>query len=320
MTESAPSLSRFAIACISGKVEEVKRALKEVNLPGIPSKSLIDLLETRATSMRLSPLLLIVSMGKNLKFFLSIGRDNSASSAQLYENQMEVVKVLLQYGARPDAKDVVGKTIFHYGSGIMATPTTMKIASMCMLAAESSHLFGKECVLHGLKKEDMNGKKCIARGYHVDDGRRVVYLMNEEKEISVKPDNILLANEATPTRKPKLCDVQDRLGGTCLLEVFMSQKTDIAKFLLTECGASIDVADWDGFSPKSMTTRTGGSGMASAVSPLIMKAAMQQARDYKKQAVSEIDTRCANCNTVADASVQKDFAVCSSWYDLRCIS
>jgi hypothetical protein len=64
-------LSPFAMACITGMVGTVETSLKQASSspssdPLKPSEALIRLLETRETSMRVSPLLMIVSLGKNV--------------------------------------------------------------------------------------------------------------------------------------------------------------------------------------------------------------------------------------------------------------
>ena len=95
-------LTPFGFNCVIGTVPKVKEALEKEadnsNNEGPPSSALIELLETRETSMRLSPLLMVISMGKNIQ-----------SGGRLDAAQLQVVKLLLQYGARPDARDVCGK-------------------------------------------------------------------------------------------------------------------------------------------------------------------------------------------------------------------
>jgi len=65
-------LSDFAKHCISGQVEQVKQELERIAGKGKentaePSPELIKLLETRETAMRLSPLMMIVSMERIFK-------------------------------------------------------------------------------------------------------------------------------------------------------------------------------------------------------------------------------------------------------------
>eukprot|EP00957_Ditylum_brightwellii_P138642 10567293-Ditylum_brightwellii.AAC.1 len=99
-------LSEFAKLFITCSISEVKKVLQKAsaasnsNAAAKPNKQLVQLLETRKTSLRLSPLLMLVSMGKNLAGF----------EDELGKAQIQVAKVLLEYGARPDAQDVCGKT------------------------------------------------------------------------------------------------------------------------------------------------------------------------------------------------------------------
>jgi hypothetical protein len=292
------ALSEFARACIQGSEETVETLLKHASRdavgsssdPSKPSEALIRRLETRETSMRLSPLLMIVSMGKN------VGGGNQERLAQ---GQVAVAKILLKYGARPDAKDVCGKTVCHYGAGQMATDMTMKIVDMCVPAAQSSHFFSKEVELYGLSNESMNGKRGIAKGYIVGTGRRAVYLLDEKKEMAIKPGNIRLKgshNKAEP--HPNLCDIQDRLGGVSLLEVFMTGREDVAMFLLDKQGARIDIPDSDGISAKSMAMKPGAQLM-SPVGPMIMKHAMKQSRAEKKAGKGH----CSKCEAVETSTL-----------------
>eukprot|EP00978_Attheya_sp_CCMP212_P003707 scaffold7843_cov47-Attheya_sp.AAC.2 len=309
------SLSQFGVACIRGDVEFVETSLKQASRrrdsddgsdPSNPSKDLIRLLETRETSMRVSPLLMIVSLGKSIPV-----ADPSADPALLAQRQVAIATMLLKYGARPDAKDVCGKTVCHYGAGQMATDMTMKVVDMCIPAAQSSHLFGKQVQLYGLRNESMNGKIGTAKGYIAGTpGRRAVYLLEEKKEMAIKPGNICLIggsrpqNEAEP--RPNLCDIQDRLGSVSLLEVFMTNRPDVAKFLLDKHNASIDVADWDGFSPKSMAVKP-GVGMVTEVGPKIMKRAMKQGRAEKKADKGQ----CSKCGAVESSSSTSTLVILS---------
>lgn len=76
------------------------------------------------------------------------------------EQQSRLAQLLRRYGASPDRKDFLGKTVVHYGAGAMATPMTMDIADMCIKAAETLEMFEKDAVLEGLQSSnDMNGKR-----------------------------------------------------------------------------------------------------------------------------------------------------------------
>jgi hypothetical protein len=293
---SKPPLSDFGMACIMGQIDMVTKMLKQVAAPD-KQEAMTTMLETRETSLRFSPLLLLVTMGKTL---------TRVSPA----NQLAVCKLLLQYGARVDAKDVGGKTVCHYGSGVVATKTTLQMVKYCVQAHASSQFLNQEVELHSLQNSaSMNGKKGVTRGYNVDTGRRVVYLLLQGGEISttpvgIKPENLKLLVSPAPKQLPNLCDVQDRLGGVCLFGVFMnSSRTDVAEYLLDTLGASIDVADWGGYSPKSMSLRP--RGQMSAVAPIIMKHMMKEARKAKKAASNS----CAQCG----GTDNKTLSNCSEW-------
>jgi hypothetical protein len=80
----AGMVSQFAVFCLLGNVPLVMQALEAADKnQANPPDSLVQLLERRETSMRLSPLLLIVSAGKNVGEPLS-------SSPDLRENQIKV--------------------------------------------------------------------------------------------------------------------------------------------------------------------------------------------------------------------------------------
>jgi len=79
----------FVMTCLCGNKEVVKSKLEESN-------DVKALLEERHTSMRLSVLQIMVACCKNLPQFPE-------------ELTTEVVALLLKYGARPDARDLVGR-------------------------------------------------------------------------------------------------------------------------------------------------------------------------------------------------------------------
>lgn len=68
---------------------------KKIDQPYSRNEDIESLLDRRETSFRLSPLLFIVSAGKNAVTFDA--------------NHREVAKLLLKAGANPDAKDALGK-------------------------------------------------------------------------------------------------------------------------------------------------------------------------------------------------------------------
>lgn len=170
-TGNAFAFSSFGMNCMQGDLTLVRYWLEEI-CDGLPQplgrqERLRKVLESRETSLRLSPLLLMVSAGKQYPT----------------TQQSSVAKLLLRYGASPDAKDILGKTAVHYGAGAMATPMTMEIAAMCIEAAETSDMHGKSAKLEGLQNADMNGKKGWVGGYDVDSGRRGIYIPELKKEL-----------------------------------------------------------------------------------------------------------------------------------------
>jgi hypothetical protein len=258
------SFSPFAMACICGNTAFVKKTILDSYSHSVHDnkEEMRKILETRETSLRLSPLLLIASAGKNA---YGIPR----------ENHVAVTHLLLKYGANPDAKDVFGKTVCHYGAGAMANPMSMEVADMCIVAARTSYFFGKEIELHGLKTAALNGVKGVAGGFDSNSGRRSIYIQDQEREIWVKPENMrLLAMAASEVdvlqeikNKPMLVDVQDRMGSVSLHEVIMCDRVDVAEFLLQKHKASIHSEDLDGISPLKLTTQ--GGAMLSSVSRMV---------------------------------------------------
>ncbi|CAJ1953011.1 unnamed protein product [Cylindrotheca closterium] len=182
-TGNAYAFSSFGLNCMAGEFLYVQYWLEEicdgVTQPLSRSGRLRKVLESRETSLRLSPLLLMVSAGKTFP----------------KQQQLRVAKLLLRYGASPDAKDVLGKTVVHYGAGALATPMSMEIADMCIKAAESSDRYGKSAKLEGLEDAAMNGKKGWVGGFDVDSGRRGIYIPELKKEIWVKPSNLRITTK-----------------------------------------------------------------------------------------------------------------------------
>lgn len=288
-------LSEFAIHCIAGHYKIVYDMINIHTMKnGKSLNTLIQLLEKRETSLRLSPLLLIIASATKINEkhgYDTIGtssnmcklpslttstksklnddheqqheygnhhHDNYQSHAttnnnnsndnnynttmnQWEINQLKVIKILLEYGARPDAKDVLGRTVVHYGAGIDATYMTLEAVSMCIAAAKSSFMFGKEIELRHmgsistsqmnnsnnkqqLKTNDMiklNGKRGIAQGYIVDTGCRIVYLFGHKTDIRyIKPSQIKLTEKIHGKKPPKLCNIPDRMGRVPLIELY----------------------------------------------------------------------------------------------------
>lgn len=266
-------LSPFAKMCVTGAVHAVREMLQQLDDPlGFAPTKLIQALEKRETSMRLSPLLMIVPMGKSLQL----------PKTSLAQKQRQVAEILLEYGARPDAKDVCGKTVCHYGMDQEATAMTQYVADLCIVANQSSHFFNQKVVLHSLHNESMNGKIGIAKGYIVSTKRRAVLIMDTKKIVGIKPENILLQQPSkAPQELVKLYDAQDRLGEVCLLECVLKNCVDATQHLLGEHNARVDIEDWDGFSPLSMATIPADSP-ANEASRIISKYTAKKKRQREK--------------------------------------
>jgi len=302
-------VSKFAMACAGGSLKTVQSELQSVKSTAVQpfskSEELRTLLETRETSMRLSPLLLIVSLGKNL--FMP-------GSQPQFES---ITKLLLKNGASPVAKDVTGKTVAHYGAGGMATKMTLEVTDMCIRAAKSHHLFSKDVTLKGLKTEEMNGKVGIVGGFDPDSNRRAVYLTEDNKEVWIKVENIFLLDDTAKCQPyPLLTDIQDRLGSVSLHEIVMPSESqraivdETAKFLLKKHNTSIYTEDCDGCSPIQMVSGMGQLLGERAVSKLVMEAATKKGRETRKARKQE-ELTCANCNDCFDESNGEKKMVCS---------
>lgn len=244
-------MSDFVMHCIQGKTELVESILKKSSL-----EERRKLMEKRETGFRMSAILFVMAVSKHPHVVqLATGR----RAADL--DFVGVAKALLKYGARPNAKDLSGKTAAHYGVGSMATAVTLEIADYCIQASKSCNYFGETVVLHGLSNEAYNGKSCILGGYSADADRRIVFLENEGemKEIAVAPGNIMYNNNRPIIDDSyKLVDIADRLGSVALHEVIMSNRTDVAKILLDKYDASLDIS-CGGVTPRAMSfQRLGG--------------------------------------------------------------
>lgn len=298
------AISAFGTHCMIGNSKFVCNAIsdcqKKIDQPYSRNEDLKSLLDRRETSFRLSPLLFIVSAGKNVLTFDA--------------NHREVAKLLLKAGANPDAKDALGKTVCHYGAGAYASQMTLDVVDMCIEASKSSDFYGKDVELHGLKKVEMNGCLGVVGGYDPDTQRRAVYLTDAEREVWVKPVNIRLVQSREDTdqrnEKPILCDVQDRLGSISLLEVIMFDRVDVAKFLLEKHQTSIYIKDLDGVSASKMSC--GPGILTSEVAKMVMKSSVSHGkknRDAKKQATK---LSCAGCDKVLDTSEGMRCARCKT--------
>ena len=279
------TFSNFAWSCIQGDVAAVEQAICKT-IRG--TKERHELLERRATSMRLPPLLLTLALSKHPHQV-----QRYAGTPVNKQNHVGVFNVLLRYGARPDSRDVTGKTVIHYGAGSWATEKTLVMSEACIIAHKSSALFGEEVVLMGLQSEKYNGAKCTLGGFDTQTLRRVVHLHEEDRELAVKPENIFDSDgECIFDKSRRLTDIADRVGSISLHEVVMSTRDDVARFLLDKHNTSLDVAELSGTTPRAMALNTSPLPGAT-VNEVIKKHAVKKSRKAEKKK----EDSCFKCQT-----------------------
>ena len=114
--------STMAMACLTGNLHQVQRELRDLT-----GTQLTERLERRETTLRLSPI-----------FFCLIGERYPRPPNSPQGQHLCIARELLARGARPDARDVCGKTVAHYGAGAIATPLTLSIVDLCIEKAKAS--------------------------------------------------------------------------------------------------------------------------------------------------------------------------------------
>jgi len=296
------SYSPFALACVTGNKIKVEAMLKAIANDDVART---QMLEFRESVMRLSPLLLTVALSKHPGV---IHTHTRVSKEEM--DFLGVAEVLLRYGARPDAKDVAGKNVTHYGAGSRATEISLKIADWCIEAAKTCQHYGQIVTVQGLSKEEYNGLKGKLGGYLGEQNRRTVYLQipsstntMEIKVLAIQPKNIYFDDKSIIDDPPyKLVDIPDRLGATALFEVIMSERVDIAHFLCGKHQTSLDIVEVSGCTPRTMVFGTPG---------MIISSTMQAVRDYgiKSQEKSRV---CSNCHkTSIPEQTENKFKRCS---------
>jgi hypothetical protein len=290
--------STFAMNCVQGNKAAVERMLKATS----SQKERVCLLEKRETSFRCSPLLLTIGLAKHPQTVMS------CTGCQPRHMDYEgVAKVLLKYGARPDVKDVAGKTAVHWGAGAINTPVTRNIADFCIQATKSCQYFGKEVTLQGLSNETYNGMTGVLGGYVVDTERRAVHVEIDgaTKVLAMQPKNISHNGNPILDETLNLVDVPDRLGGVALHEVVMNcnHGADTATFLCDKHNASVDISEF-GITPRRMVMKTIG-GMGGEVFDIVKARACRM----------EVLRQCSQCNKAETHA--KTFSRCSRCGDAR---
>jgi len=297
-------LTSFAWNCIIGDTKAVEKALKTALLRSKEQKqSLTELLEYRETSMRVPPLILTVAMSKHKQ---TVNLHSKRNVRIVDMDHVGVVRTLIKYGARPNSKDVTGKTMCHYGAGVMATKETLEMTKMAIEATSTCSLFGQEVVLNGLTKTEYNGMKGALGGYDTNTNRRIMYPIAGsvvENELSLKPKNIFVV--AGNTKKVcildhcadntiNLVDMIDRLGSISMHEVAMSQRDDVATFLCKHSPTCLDVVEGGGTSIRRMMVLSPAFGK-NKVHEVLKKHASKQAKKDEGREIHQKEN-CANCS------------------------
>lgn len=126
-------LSPFLVACTQGKVKECQVMLAAC----LDQDAKSMLLETRYSLVRLSAIF-FVAIGFAVVRPTMTGKEDNTGS-----NYIEVMRLLLREGARPDARDVCGKTIVSYCCGPLCqlgTTVLLEMASLCIARAAELRL------------------------------------------------------------------------------------------------------------------------------------------------------------------------------------
>jgi hypothetical protein len=90
------------------------------------------------------------------------------------------------------------------------------------------------------------------------------------------------------TAVTKLFNIPDRYGSVCLLEAIQSNRKDVARILLNDDTIDLDVADCDGFSPRSMSVK---AALFSEVAAMVNKHAARATKNQKQTTLR----KCSNC-------------------------
>lgn len=139
--------SPFARACGLGNAQAV---IDMINATEEGSEERMQLLERRETGMRLTPLLITIALSKCKVFVCSVLP--GVNEADM--DHLRVIEILLRHGARPDCKELSGKSAVLYGAGSYATSDSLRMTDYIVDAAKSCAFFGKRVVLRNLNKKN----------------------------------------------------------------------------------------------------------------------------------------------------------------------
>ena len=107
--EPETGLSPFMLACALGDVRRARAALAAAHEAG--EEATFRLLERRETNLRVPPLHAVI-IGANNKMTTEAGVKKQCPWSHNADH-VQVARLLLDAGARPDSKDVCGYTMFH---------------------------------------------------------------------------------------------------------------------------------------------------------------------------------------------------------------
>lgn len=290
--------SPFAMSCCLGNAKAVEKAIDET-VEGSDERT--HLLERRESGIRLSPLLLAIAISKVKSYTCQITGTREADM-----NHVKVVKVLLRYGARPDCKELTGKSAVHYAAGSRATVDSLKMADYILEATKSCAYVGKRVTLRNLNKLEYNGLEGTLCGFDAETGRRQV-TFDCGKQLSLLPKNIFSLGEEGDRKEVCIYDSSrnllnecDRVGTISLHEVFLSNhnggRVDVAEFLV-ERNVSVDITPPCGNSVRKLVyipTPFGASEMHGVLRKYIVK--MEKVEDNRCWGCKEVAEKLSHCS------------------------
>jgi ankyrin repeat protein len=232
-------------SCNSGDTDAVEKLVLKAE---VGSKECTRLLEGRDNPFRCT-VLLLMARAEN-------GMGNG--------NTVNIVRLLLQYGARPDARDICGNNVLHYLAKVSAglvmrqsirlsndvlltlfvplffqsvdSSDSILIADDCINAARCSRYFGMKVMVNGTTHNNINSQVGTLQGYVHDQkcaetGRFAVVMDNDNRTLSLKPGNIFVMKSNRKVggciydQSRKLFNEPNRLGEICIQDSLMNFST-----------------------------------------------------------------------------------------------
>jgi MYND finger len=195
------------------------------------------------------------------------------------------------------------------------------MASMANRATWTCSMTGKPVILDGLTRTEYNGMKGILGGFDNESSRRVFHPNDRtKKEFLLKPENVFVLGEDSQrgcnimdnsVRATNLVVDQDRIGSISLHEVVMSQRSDVAEFLLKRSSNCLDVKDCSGQSARTMVLCPVRRSM---VNKAVLKF-LQKSTDEKEAKQQIRSEKCEGCGIFA-RDLGKRLLPCSKCLDV----